>query len=648
MGLAMGASLSDAAQLVSIGICVYIAGLHVALARSREPGHGWVAGWSAVALAFQATRLVQLHAADPGVAVAAARLYAACSPLLVWSLVGFARALRGSPATSRGMLAYTVGTLLLAACMGATDWFVTSGVEPKHDWFGRVYLGVQSTHGVLVLVPVIAGGLAHAARLLWRTDGLTRGDRLVMIGALAVYAGMGVFSLASAVDLVPLPGMAEFGPVVVCVGLNQLLVRRHVRLALDLGREVAERTRELEVANRRLGEETAHYRALFDHVPSSVAVWAADGRLLDMNHGAQALMRAGPDLTGVNAYETEPMVASGAADLIRRVAETGLQIHTELSIQTGVGEFRLLVSTIPLRRGPDGQVEAVMQIGEDVGERRALEERLRQSQKLDALGRLAAGIAHEINNPLAYVRSNLTQLQGQWAHLVDELRKGEGPELEAMLADSEEALEESTAGVERVIAIVRDMKSYAHGSAVEAQACELAALCGDAARIAAVDRSPDVRIEARHEPGLPAVRCQPNRIQQVLVNLLSNALDAVAAGGLVEVSTRREGSRVVVSVRDDGCGIEPEVLERIFEPFFTTKPAGQGTGLGLHVARDIVRGHGGDLRVLSRPGVGTRFELWLPIDPGDDLGPADAAGLEPDPVTPPELEPEPDGGAPAR
>jgi signal transduction histidine kinase len=606
-------SSSHAALLVSIGICAYIAALHLALARSDERAHLWVAAWCIGSLVFLGARYAQLHTSDVQVAVTAARLYAAIAPVLIWTLVGFCLSLHGSGLSTQGFVAYSGFTLALAFSMGATPWFLTGHTEMAQDWFGHSYIGVPSAPPMLLIGPLIAVGLAFAVRTLRRAPEITTHDRRILIGALAVYAGMGLISVLSSADLISLPGLAEFGPLVVGVGLNQLLVRWHVRVRDRLGEAVALRTEELEAANQRLANEQAHYRGLFDHVPSAVSVWSFGGDLLDLNRAARALTQVEGQIPEVNAFETEAMRESGAAELIRRAASTGRAVHSETRLQIRAGSFDLLLSAAPLGDGDSGTMDKVLLIGEDVGERRELEDALRQTQKLDALGRLAAGIAHEINNPLAFVRSNLGQLRRDWNEISEELRKNDQM-LPRALSDSEEVIEDSVSGVERVIGLVRDIKGYAHSAPVETGPHAVDQLVADAVRMACVDQSPSVTIDLNCDASLPPVECQPNRLGQVFLNLVSNALDAVGEQGTVSITMRREAGRIVVQIADDGCGMDAETRQNVLEPFFTTKPAGVGTGLGLYVAHEIVRWHRGELRIDSEPGCGSAVEVWLPIE----------------------------------
>jgi signal transduction histidine kinase len=245
-------------------------------------------------------------------------------------------------------------------------------------------------------------------------------------------------------------------------------------------------------------------------------------------------------------------------------------------------------------------------------ERAALEERLRQVQKLEAIAQLAAGLAHEINNPMAYVRTNLNLLRGEWDALRKELEGAGDAERASRLAECDDLLAESAEGVDRTIGIVRDVRDFAHGAAAPAEPVELEDVVDEAIRVAAAQASPGVRF-ARQRAGLPPVPGSPGRLRQVFVNLVVNAIHAIGAAGTVRVTTERRGRHAVVRVEDDGPGIQPEVRARMFEPFFTTKPVGQGTGLGLYVSYEIVRAHGGEILVDSEPGAGSRFEVRLPL-----------------------------------
>ncbi len=281
---------------------------------------------------------------------------------------------------------------------------------------------------------------------------------------------------------------------------------------------------------------------------------------------------------------------------------------------TGGCNVPVSVSAAPLcdRRGNAMGLVVVLR---DLREIEELRRHVLIQARLAAVGELAAGLAHEINNPLAFVRSNLAQLERQWKAIAE---PGALPpeEYGATAEEGRELIEESLVGVDRAAEIVRGVRRFTHAGHLAREHADVNALLEDAIAILRPRlRPPDLAIELRAGE-IPPVRCAPQELRQVFLNLLVNALDAVEARGRVDVSTWREGDAVVAQVRDDGCGMPPETLERIFDPFFTTKRVGQGTGLGLGIAWHIVEKHGGRIDVESSPGRGTCFLVCLPIEGG--------------------------------
>jgi signal transduction histidine kinase len=255
--------------------------------------------------------------------------------------------------------------------------------------------------------------------------------------------------------------------------------------------------------------------------------------------------------------------------------------------------------------------DAGRQIGR-VAERIRLHDRLRQSQKLESVGQLAAGIAHEINNPMAYVRSNLGVLRREWGALTAAAEKGWTEDLALRAADCEELIDESIEGVDRAIAIVRDVREFSHASDARFETFDLYELIEGALRVAQARRPIGVSVEHARTV-LPPISCIPSQLGQVFLNLVVNAYQAMGDEGRLRISTEVLGARLAVRVEDDGPGIAPEHRGRLFDPFFTTKPVGEGTGLGLYISYEIVRVHGGEIRVDSEPGRGTRFDVLLPL-----------------------------------
>jgi len=245
-------------------------------------------------------------------------------------------------------------------------------------------------------------------------------------------------------------------------------------------------------------------------------------------------------------------------------------------------------------------------------ERSRLEEQLRQTTKMEAVGRLAGGIAHDFNNLL-------TAIQGYGELALSRLEPGDPQRWE---------LEEIQRAAERAAALTRQLLTFGRRGLLQPQAVDVNAVVSDVEMMLRRLIGEDVELVTDLDPGLGTVRADAGHVEQVLMNLAVNARDAMRDGGRLEIATRsvdraperiaREldlapGPYVVVAVSDTGCGMSPETQERIFEPFFTTKGAGEGTGLGPATVYGIVRQSGGHIAVESAPGKGSTFRIWLPV-----------------------------------
>jgi signal transduction histidine kinase len=262
---------------------------------------------------------------------------------------------------------------------------------------------------------------------------------------------------------------------------------------------------------------------------------------------------------------------------------------------------------------------------------------LLQSEKMASLGTLAAGVAHEINNPIAFVSSNLHTLEGYVAALARYVaaweaarpqlgagdRAGALGDLEALRADLDldfiradltKLLAESREGIGRVKKIIQGLREFAHVAPDEIVEADLNAGLEQALTIAWNELKYKADVVREYGP-LPPIRCYPGQLGQVFLNLLVNAAQAIPERGTIAVRTWAVNGHVCVEVADTGAGIPPEVLPRIFDPFFTTKPVGQGTGLGLSIAYGIVQKHGGRIEVESTLGKGSTFRVLVPLAP---------------------------------
>jgi signal transduction histidine kinase len=597
---------SQTPLLLAMGMSAYVGLLHLWHARRPRGPHGWVAVWALVAVAFQAARLAQLHTRDPLVAVIAARWYSAMGPLLIGSLCAFVQSLSGRPARRPLALAFLAANVVLSLAMMGTDWFVSPRTYPEQDWLGASFHSVHVEPGMLVLPVYMLGAYVWMVRPIRRSPELSPTERTALFTSLGLYAAMGLFSVASSFDWIPTPGVVEYGPVVLGVCLSFLLVHRQRRLEDSLQSLVDARTAALAASE-------ARSRGLIENAP--IGIFACDrlGNVTLRNPRLHQILGKPPG--------AEDPFGGRVLAAMRQCLTRGEVISGEVRYTSSWGrtaDIRVLLAPL---RGENGDVSGALGLVEDVTERRTLEEGLRRSQKLESIGQLAAGIAHEINNPMAFVRTNLAVLREEWHALRKEIQEaGRGPALQGRFSECESLIDESLEGIERTIAIARDMREFAHSGNDPRAAVDLNGVVEGCVRVAGAHHKRPTRIE-EHYGTLPPVWGSAGQLRQVFLNLIVNALDVVGARGCVRVETLLEGTHAVVRVRDDGPGILPEHRERLFDPFFTTKPAGEGTGLGLYISHQIVRGHGGEITVDSAPDQGATFEIRLPLAPSEGDGP---------------------------
>ncbi len=236
-------------------------------------------------------------------------------------------------------------------------------------------------------------------------------------------------------------------------------------------------------------------------------------------------------------------------------------------------------------------------------------------KKLESVGNLVAGIAHEVNNPLAYVHSNLVYLERLSAIVQSRLDAFQAEEAK-QLGEMPQVLGETLNGVERIMKMVRGLRRFSRVPSDEICPVDLNQVLEEALRLAELHENQGIAVLRHFGLELPTVQGSPERLCQVFLNLLLNAKHALRGveRGTILVETVRRGPWIEVRITDNGPGIEPDVLMRIFEPFFTTKGPEEGTGLGLAIVSDILHGHGGDIQVSSHPGQGASFVVHLPID----------------------------------
>jgi two-component system cell cycle sensor histidine kinase/response regulator CckA len=394
------------------------------------------------------------------------------------------------------------------------------------------------------------------------------------------------------------------------VGLRCMLrdVSRRVRLEEERQRlleQVARHADELEalVARRtealRASEE--RFRVMFEAAGLGVALDDLEGHILESNPALQEILGYPAEELSGRAYAefTHPEDRASETALFGELARGERERYTiakrYLRKDGGLVWANL---TLSLVRGADGEPRFAIAMVEDVSEKRRIQEALVRSEKLAVAGRLAASLAHEINNPLQSVIGCLGLAE-------EALEEGEGPERYLQVADQE---------LHRIARIVAELRDLGRPPGVAGrEVVDLNALLGSLLTLNRA-RCQDQRVEVTWQArdSLPEVRVVADQMRQVFLNMLLNALDAMPEGGRLEVSVQatHEPEGVQVSFRDSGVGILPESLPHIFEPFYSTRP--DGMGLGLFVSHNVVRDHAGTIEVESQPSQGTTFTVWLP------------------------------------
>jgi signal transduction histidine kinase len=239
---------------------------------------------------------------------------------------------------------------------------------------------------------------------------------------------------------------------------------------------------------------------------------------------------------------------------------------------------------------------------------KSAETQLVHSEKMASLGRLVAGVAHEINNPVSFIATSVAPLRRRLAEAAADAPADVVP----LLREAEEIADVMARGAERTAAIVRDLRSFSRLGEAKRKPADLHE--GLEVSLRLLESRWRGRLTVHRDYGeMPLVECDPGQLNQVFMNVLANACDATAANGNIWITTRREGDEAVVTVRDDGVGMTPEVRAHVFDPFFTTKDVGGGTGLGLAISHGVVTAHGGRIEVESTPGAGATFHIILPV-----------------------------------
>jgi PAS domain S-box-containing protein len=441
--------------------------------------------------------------------------------------------------------------------------------------------------------------------------------------------------LIGSVDLITRHGLTWW------MTASKVPVRDEVRktdLIVGISRDVTEWKNTVEALEK--SEESL--RLLFEAIPHAVWVYDVETlRFLKVNHAASRQYGYAADqferITVADLHPPEE--ARRLRTALAQVAEHG---PPQGSWKHVTRDGRVLDVEVNARVLRFAEHSAILEVVQDVTGRKRLEVELQHAQRLEAVGSLASGIAHEINTPVQFVGDNLHFLQNAFkdrqivmgkyrqlhqAALAGEVTRDDLDELGSALdaADTEylateipKALGQSVDGMERIATIVRAMKSFAHPGQKEGAAADLNKALADTLTVARNELKYVADVETDFGD-LPPVVCHIADLNQVFLNLLVNAAQAIetpgatGAKGQIRVRTRQDGDRILVSISDTGCGIPEDIQSRIFDPFFTTKEVGRGTGQGLSLARSIVvEKHGGKITFEPNQPRGTTFIVSLP------------------------------------
>ncbi len=411
--------------------------------------------------------------------------------------------------------------------------------------------------------------------------------------------------------------------VALAVGWAVAGVAHGVSAAIDQAEAGRRRSDE---ASRLLVEGVKDYAIFFLDAEERVSTWSAGAARIQGYSSHEAIGRH------FSSFFGEPDVAAGIPGKALEDAAAAGRFEQEAWLVRADGTRFCASVVVAALHEETGKLRGFTVVTRDVTRQKELAAKVMQMDRILSVGTLAAGLGHEINNPLAYVIANLRFLQEEMEpllasheELVGELARL-GPEAQAArarlsdiwarLRESADPLRDAAHGAERIKRIVGDLRAHERGRESKVEEVDVRRVLDSALSMVGAEIERRATL-VRDEQDVPAVVGSPARLGQVFTNLLVNAAQAIPEGAAatneIRVRTGLVAGRVAVEVRDTGCGIAPEHLSRMFVPFFTTRPVGQGTGLGLYVCQGIIRSLGGDIEVETEVGKGSTFRVLLPI-----------------------------------
>lgn len=418
-------------------------------------------------------------------------------------------------------------------------------------------------------------------------------------------------------------------------GCNEMLCQIQER---DSMLEDHRKSLEGEVAKR-----TAELHAVVDTAPDAIVVCKSSGQVVSLNDTAKELFGIAPDR--VPGLHVSVLVEKWEQGLAQNHAGAAKPNLTKMSTEYR-GKHRdghLFPMEMTVSTWETGGEKMMTLISRDISKKRMLEAQLLQAQKLESIGQLAAGVAHEINTPIQYVGDNLRFIRDEFPALAEIIRSGphhgtnaaqssengeavcpdsKGVDIEYSLEEIPKAIEQAIEGSERVAEIVRSLKEFSHPLSKEKARADINRAIESTVSVSRNEWKYVADLELKLERDLPLVPCYLGELNQVILNLVINAAHAIedvvgkksGKMGKIVISTRKENDFAIIEIRDSGTGIPRAIRDRLFDPFFTTKQIGRGTGQGLAIAHAIIaEQHKGTITFDSVEGEGTTFVISLPL-----------------------------------
>lgn len=551
----------------------------------------WWLGVMGGSLILLAARIVHRATPDPHVAAVAVRVQFAIGIAFAPLALGAIESLLGYPRPSRAFQAIAAATAAMVVVVVATSWVIGDAATLRHDAFGSAFWAIDRQRLVVLAVFI----LLVAPPILLRLRQLPRVHRRLRTTiriAAAACALTGVNDTLLSAGVITSVHLFEFAFAFVAIASMTYLQRRVDDTQGDLRKLVDEATNEIQASEQR-------YRDLADATAEGVLVLEGE-MVADANAAFHALCGTTAAVIGRPALDV--LAERTAPD--RREAIAALLAGT----RRDAVEIAVAAHTLELRVHAPGGLRAILV--RDVSEQRELQRQLLRADRFAAMGTLAAGASHEINNPLTFVLVN--------AQLLRDMLGPDEPPLDVALAH--ELLGDIADGAQRIQAIVRDLMALATERNDETMAVDVRRVLDNSLAIARNQIHYRAQIIRNFADDVPLVLGNEVRLGQVFLHLLVNAADAIpeddATSHAIEITVARgPDDTVLASVRDTGVGMPAHVRDRIFDPFYTTKEVGRGTGLGLSVSLGIVQALGGAIEVASAPGAGSTFTVKLRAAP---------------------------------